>query len=161
MSISETQAYSAVRALLEGNVPTGVTALRWQDQDADSNGVVPLPDVAATFLYSEFTIEKSGVIEIGRGRGANRHRVPAQLVIFVLSPRGNGLVNAGVGCLEIATTLAAFFRSTAALGAIKVDSATAYAGGDGAALKPKGLDSAVAAYFWAACEVEFYFDLIG
>lgn len=155
------EAYSALKALVEASVPADVTALRWQDQDADSNGAVELPETPATFIYSEFLAARSGVIERGGGRGALRHRNPAELVIYVFTPRGRGLVRGdGSGALEIAEALAAVFRAYD-LGGIKVTSATAFPGGDGAALKPRGLDSAVDAYFWAAVEVDLYFDLIG
>lgn len=161
MSTNAPAAYAVIRNLIEQNKPAAVTALRWQDQRKDSNGRMALPSDPATFAYTEFLTGKSGVIENGGGRGANRHRNPGTVDILVFSPKGGGLTNVSqTGCLDIAEQFAALFRPFNQSG-VKVDSATAYPGGDGAALKPKGFDSAVGDYFWAAVEVDLYFDLIG
>lgn len=155
------QAYAAIRSLIEVNKPAAVTAMRWQDEAQDSNGNVSLPDTAATFIYTEFLADKSFVIERGGGVGSLRNRSPAHVDIFVLTPKGQGLTTGdGSGSLDIAEAIAAFIRSYR-LNGVTVESATAYPGGDGASLAPKGLSSAVDAYFWSAVEVELYFDTIG
>jgi hypothetical protein len=156
-----TQAYASIRSLIEANKPAAVTAMRWQDEAQDSNGNTSLPDTAATFIYTEFLADKSFVVERGGGVGNLRNRCPAHLEIFVLTPKGQGLVVAdGSGSLNIAEAIAAFIRPYR-LNGVTVESATAYPGGDGADLKPKGLDSAVDNYSWSAVEVDLYFDLIG
>lgn len=155
------EVYAALKSLIEANKPSAVTAMRWQDMDADSTGLVPLPDVPATFIYTEFLTEKSDPIEIGGGRGANRHRCPAHVDIYVFVPRGTGLRKGdGSGSLEIADALAGILRPYAQNG-ITVDSATSYPGGDGSLLMPKGLSSEVGNYFWSAVGADLHFDLIG
>jgi hypothetical protein len=161
MSMTAGEAFGVLRALIEANTPAAVTARRWQNERLDSNGVAALPDIAATFIYSEFLADRSSAIEKSGGRGSIRYRNPAMLEIFVLVPKGTGLVNnGGTGALQLAEVLAAVFRGYSLAG-LSVKSATAYPGGDGAALKPKGIDSGVDRYFWAAVEIELYFDLIG
>lgn len=155
------EAFGVLRALLEANQPAAVTAYRWQNEDEDSNGDVALPDTPAPFVYCEFLADPSSVIEIGGGRGANRHRCPANLELYVFVPRGTGLHQTdGSGCLDIADEIAALLRSFAESG-VTVDSATAAPGGAGALLKPQGLSSDVTNYFWAIVTAELYFDLIG
>lgn len=150
------QAYAVVRARLEANVPAGLSALRWQDEEADSNGEVELPEVPAAFAYTEFLAERSAAIEIGSGRGGNRHRNPGRLDVYVFAPKGQG-VAVPLALADAIATLYRPFRS----GGVSCVSATSYPGGDGAELTPKGLSSEVGNYFWALCEVELYFDLTG
>ena len=49
------QAYAALRNRLNSaglSIP-----VRWQNEDADSTGRVPLPDVPEPFIYGEFLVE--------------------------------------------------------------------------------------------------------
>lgn len=156
-------AYGVIRALLEANKPSALTALRWQNEFEDSNGNLILPDEPAAFAYTEFLASPSSVIEIGGGRGANRHRNSAHVDVYVFVPRGTGMVvtNAqSVGCLDIAEQIAALFRPLRS-GGVSVDDVTVYPGGNGSDLKPPGLASEVGNYFWAAVGVSLHFDLTG
>jgi hypothetical protein len=153
------EAYSTLRALLVANKPAGYV-LRWQDEDKDSDGNEMMPDTPAPFLFGEFLAGPSAPIERGGGLGTIRHRNPFSFNIYVLVPRGRGLHREdGTGSLDVAHTLAARYRL--GLNGLTVKSVTAYSGGDGAELAPKGLSSEVGNYFWSAVGVEGYFDLIG
>lgn len=115
-----------------------------------------LPDEPSPFIYTLFDASPDGVIEIGGGRGANRHRqnVVAEILVFI--PIDWGLSYG----LEYAETFAAAFRGFSS-GGVNCDRVTVYPGGPGSQLSVPGLSSDVANYFWSGCEAEFYFDQIG
>lgn len=155
-----TQARGAARALIEsgGIVAANGTAvpLRWQNEKEDSTGQIALPDTPKPFVYTEFLVSRSAVIERGAGLGHVRHRHPAQVVAYVFVPKDEGLDEAEA----IAEQIAVLFRPYRANG-ITVEDVTVEPGGDGASITPPGLQAPVGNYFWAACEVSLYFDLIG
>ncbi len=147
-------AFAVIKSRLEGgglSVP-----LRWQNEDKDSTGQVELPDTPTTFIYSEFLTDPSRLVSFGGGRGSNRYRNPARFVSYVFVPKGDGLAIA----TNKAEAVAALFRSYRDSD-ISCFDATVYPGGDGASLKPPGLNSEVNNYFWACCETRLFFDLIG
>jgi hypothetical protein len=150
------EAIAAIRAAIEANVPVhpvtnAALPLGWLGEAA-----LVLPNEPSPFVYTVFDAAPSDVIEIGGGRGANRHRNfgAAQILIFV--PVGWGLQYA----TDYAEGFAAVFRSYRQDG-VTSDRVTVYPGGAGSALSVPGLSSEVANYFWSACDVEFYHDLIG
>jgi hypothetical protein len=144
-------AFAVIKSRIEANKPTGISVLRWQNEDGDA-----LPDVPAAFLYTEFLADPAALISFGGGRGNNRYRNPARITAYVFVPRGEGLTSA----LDLAEQVAALFRSYRDSDISCLD-ATVYPGGDGANLKPPGLSSEVDNYFWASVEVSLFFDLIG
>lgn len=148
------QAYSALRAILEGS--NSLPPLRWPNEDEDSTGAIALPDTPAPFIYSEFLTEPAELVAFGGGNGANRYRVPARLEVYVFVPKGWGVGPA----TDYAETAAGLFRSYRD-DAINCFGATVYPGGDGAALSPPGLPSEVSNYFWATAEIALFFDQIG
>jgi hypothetical protein len=148
------EAYRALRALLEAE--PSLPPLRWQNEDEDSLGAVALPDTPAPFLLTEFDTEPGEMVAFGGGRGQNRYRNPARLDIFVFIPKGWGVTHA----TDIAETAAALYRSYRD-DKVSCFASTVFPGGDGAALKPPGLPSEVTNYWWAAVEVELFFDQIG
>lgn len=148
------EAYAVLRGILQSG--TGLPPLRWQNEEQDSTGAVALPDIPAPFLYTEFLTESGTVVSFGGGRHQNRYRIPGRLDIFVFVPRGWGLAPA-TDYAEAAATLFRSYRDDL----ISCYGATVYPGGDGANLKPIGLPSEVTNYFWAAAEIELFFDQIG
>ena len=148
------EAYAVLRGILE----TGMASLplRWQNEDEDSQGNATVPDTPAPFLYIEFNTNTAELVSFGGGRGANRYRNQAQLDIFVFVPRGWGLTPA----TDYAETAAALFRSYRD-DDVSCFGASVYPGGDGALLKPPGIQSEVTQYFWAAVEVDLFFDQTG
>ena len=146
-------AYGVLRGILEAGVSL---PLRWQNEDADSQGNAALPDTPAPFLYTEFLTDPAELVSFGGGRGANRYRNPARLDVYVFVPRGWGLAAA----TDYAETAAALFRSFRDTN-VSCFGASVHPGGDGASLKPPGLSSEVANYFYAVTEVDLFFDLVG
>lgn len=151
-----TQAIEVLKAAIKAALPVHpITGDKlpagWLGDDA-----LILDDEPSPFVYTVFSASRSGVIEIGGGRGANRHRNPASATIFVFVPIGWGLAYA----TDYAEAFAHAFRSYAA-GGVTCDSATVHPGGPGSEIAVPGLDSEVGNYFWAACDVEYHFDLIG
>lgn len=153
------QAYAAFRAVIENATITdgaqfgsGPVAMLWY---GDPNQVIP--DFPQPFAFTIFdAATRASVIEIGGGRGANRHRNPSIASVFVCTAKDSGQQRS----TDIAEQIAALFRPYNANGII-CESATVYPTVDGTALKPPGSNSDVGNYMVAACEVEFYFDLIG
>jgi hypothetical protein len=146
------EAYTVIKSRLEGNQPVDLTGgYRWQNGPNE-----PLPETPAPFAYVEFLIDLSGIVGFGGGQGQNRYRHPARIEGFVFIPKGHGLTPA----LAIAEQLANLFLSYRD-DDISCWSATAMPGGDGAMLKPEGLDSEVGNYFWASFSVDLHFDKIG
>jgi hypothetical protein len=154
MSTTASQATAALRALFEANTPSGLT-LRWPNEDHAS-----LPDTPAAFAHTEFWIDRAsprhGVTAFGGGRGRNLYRNTAQMIVFIFVPRGQGLAAA----TDLAESVAQIFRSHRD-STVSCFGATVIPGASGAAIKPPGLDSEVENYFYAVCEVNFSFDLIG
>jgi len=148
------QAYAALRSRIEGGglpIP-----LRWQNVDADSAGLVPLPDTPAPFIYGEFLVESVDLAGFGGGRFKNLYRNQACLYLWVFVPRGWGLEPA----LDYAEQAAVLLRSYRTPD-ISCFAAWVLPGGDGAVLQPPGLRSEVNAYFYAFVEVELHFDQTG
>lgn len=152
-----TGACRSIRTVMEANVPdnpeTGGPSIvyRWKDEDGP-----PLPDTPAPFVYTVFTALRSDAIEIGGGRGANRHRNPGEANIFVFVPRTWSQPYA----TDLAEHFAKLFRSYRANG-VTVDSATVYPGGQGSEIAVPGMDNEANNYIWAGCGLSFYFDLTG
>lgn len=152
-----TEAFDAIRAVMEANVPANpkaggpAIAYRWQGETSP-----PLPDTPSPFIYTVFAALRSDTIEIGGGRGANRHRNPAEADVFIFVPNGWGQKYG----TDLAEHFASLFRSYRANG-VTVDSATVYPGGPGSEIAVPGLDNEAGNYFWAGCGVRFHFDLTG
>lgn len=151
------QAYAAVRSRLEANVPTDSGSqpvpLRWQNEAA------ALPATPAPFVYVEFDNDGSptrGPAAYGAGRGNNLYRNEATIAAYVFVPRGEGIEEAQ----SIAEQIAALFRSHRD-NDISCFRATVYPGGNGADIRPPGLDSEVGNYFYAIAEVDLHFDQLG
>lgn len=152
-----TEAFAVIRAVMEANAPENpkaggpAIAYRWFGETGPA-----LPDQPSPFVYTVFAALQSDTIEIGGGRGANRHRNPAEADIFVFVPNGWGL-----GCVtDLAEHFARLFRSHRNSG-VTVDSATVYPGGPGSEIAVSGLDNEAGNYIWAGCGVRFHFDLTG
>lgn len=148
-------AHAFIRSRMEANIPndpngTPVT-LRWRGEVGD-----PLPDSPSPFAFTLFDATISGVIEIGGGRGRNRHRQPSSAEVYIFVPNGWGLKPA----TDLAETIAALFRSINQSG-VTVESATVYPGGPGSELSIPGLPSESDNYMWSAVGIEFHYDLIG
>lgn len=144
-------------AVLRGVIQAGMSIpLRWQNEAADSAGNVELPDTPAAFAYCEFLTDPAELVSFGGGAHQNRYRNPARLDVYIFVPRGTGLSTA----LTYAETAAALLRSYRDSD-VSCQSASVFAGGDGADLKPPGLRSEVGNYFYAIAEIDLWFDLIG
>jgi hypothetical protein len=117
-----------------------------------------LPDIPAPFVHIEFDNDGpgNGPTAFGGGRGQNLYRNQASVVAYVFVPKGEGLNEAD----SIAEQVAALFRSYRDT-TISCSSAHAYPGGNGADIKPPGLDSEVGNYFYAIAEASLNFDQIG
>lgn len=144
-------AYAVIRSRFEANKPAGLTALRWQNEDGEA-----LPNQPAAFAYTEFLTDQASIASYGGGRGNNRYRNPARIVVYVFVLRGEGLAVA----TDLAEQVAAIFRSYRD-DDISCFEASVLPGGDGADLKPPGLSSEVDNYFWAGVEIVLFFDQIG
>lgn len=140
-------AYAAIQARAISQI-TGISLL-WQDE-----GNV-LPDTPAPFVYFELVTESGGFIEIGGGRGANRHRHNAELHAYVMVPRGNGLTYG----LTRAEPVAAAFRSYRGAG-ISCSGGTVHPVGEGESLTPPGLSSAAGNYACVMVAIPLYFDQV-
>lgn len=142
------QAYAAIKAKVLAEVEGNFL---WPNDDNQ------LPENPEIFVYSEFIIDSSRVIEIGGGRGHNRHRHTARLDSYVFVPRGTGLSVALTRAELICAALRAYRQAD--IGCI---AATAHAMGDGESMTPPGLSqSEVNNYFCAIAVSEFWFDLTG
>jgi hypothetical protein len=157
------QARKAVRSRIEsGNITYTVSGntlavpLRWQNENADSQSNAPLPDVPAPFIFTEVLTERSRIVAFGGGVGANLHRNPLVVNAFVFVPRGWGLDTAEAIAEQVGNLLRSYRD-----GVVSFFEATVYQGGDGADIKPAGLESEVGNYFWAGCEAFGHYDRIG
>ena len=150
------QAIAALKSLIEDNPQLHPDSgeplpMYWQGDDP-----VRLSDTPSPFIYTSFEATKSATIEIGGGRGSNRHRNPGSASLFVFVPVGWGLQYG----TDYAEALAAPLRSFRA-GGVTIDRVTVYPGGPGSAIAVPGMDSEAKNYFWSSVEADFYFDLIG
>lgn len=153
---------SAARALIRSQVESGnivdadsvAVPLRWQNEFTDSLGNDALPD--GPFVYTEIIVARGNLVSFGSGRGSNRYRSRLMVTAYVFVPKGEGLEEAESIAEQVATRLRSW-RS----GDVSLFDATVQPGGDGAALTPPGLSSAVDNYFWAVCEATGHFDQIG
>jgi len=154
------QAYAVIKTRIEANRPLdgsgNVVLLRWQNQDADTDGNIGLPNIPTPFAYTEFVTDPGRLTGFGGGRGANLYRNPGRIDSFVFVPKGWGFAPA----TDIAEQIAALFRSYRDAD-ISCFDATVYPGGNGSDVKPPGVQSDVDNYFWAGVEVSLHFDQIG
>lgn len=148
-----TEAYAILRARLEAGMDIPV---RWQNEDADSQGNVAIPNTPAAFAYAEFLLDPAEAVGVGGGRYNNIYRNPARLDIYIFVPRGWGLPPA----LDYAERAAALFRSYRDEHVSCFD-ATVYSGGGGASLTPPGLTSEAGNYFYAVAEASLWYDQVG
>lgn len=144
-TIAVTDAYAAIRTRAVAQITT--LPIYWPDEDNQ------LPDTPAPFVFFELTLEGSRVIEIGGGRGSNRHRNSGEINAYVFAPRGAGLTY----LLSIAEPVAAAFRGYRASG-ITINTASVHPLGEGEALVPPGLESAAGAYGCVVVNMPIYFD---
>lgn len=148
-------AYGVIRSVIEANVPNDQNGrpidLRFYGDQAPL-----LPSIPQPFAFILFDASRASVIEVGGGRGANRHRNPGIAAIYLFVPQDWTLKVA----TDLAESIATLFRSYRQNG-VSCESATVYPGGLGSQMKPPGTDSEVDNYMWACCEIEFYFDLTG
>lgn len=148
-----TQAFAALRGVIDAAPPCTV---RWQNEDADSDGNTDIADTPARFAYVMFDPEPGFLAEFGGGRLSNRYRNPYALDIYVFSPRGEGLAVS----LTLAEQFATLFRSFRDADVSCLD-ASVRPGGRGTGISPPGEDSAVGNYFWSKVEVSGHYDQIG
>ncbi len=149
------EAIAVIRGLIEANPQLHPESgdplpMYWQGDDAPT-----LPDTPSPFIYTAFEATKSDTIEIGGGRGANRHRNPGGAIVFVFVPLGWGLQYG----TNYAEALASPLRSYRANG-VTVDNVTVYPGGPGSEIAIPGMDTEAKNYFWSGLEAEYYHDLI-
>lgn len=144
-------AWTAIKARIAGNTPPGLSVLRWMNEDSAA-----LPNTPAAFLYTELQTEQQFLAGFGGGSGANLWRTPARIEAYVFVPRGDGVAVA----TDLAEAIAALFRGYRTTD-IQCFDAAVHPLGDGANLKPPGLDSAVDNYFCALCEVNLHIDQVG
>lgn len=143
-----TTTYPAAWAALRTRAATEIAVpVFWQFEDNR------LPDVPETFAYVEMITERAGFIEIGGGRGANRHRHEAELNLYVFVPIGRGMQAA----LDAAEPVASVFRSFRQSG-VSCDGAEIHPVGQGAELVPPGLSSAAGNYCCVVVSVPVHFD---
>jgi hypothetical protein len=153
--VTATDACAVIREVMKNSTPLNPKTseplpLRFRGEPSP-----PLPNTPAPFVFTFFGASRSGVIEVGGGAGANRHRNPGVAAILVFVPNDWGEPPA----TDIAEAFAKLFRSYKDNG-VTVEDATVYPGGHGADIAVPGLTEP-GNYIWAGCEVEFYFDLIG
>lgn len=153
MSITASQAYTALRNRLEASGSDISIPLRWHGEDQDA-----LPDTPAAFAYVVFNNDGSGPgpVAFGGGRGANLYRNRVLVEVFVFVPNGEGLKT----LLDVAETIAAWLRSFRD-SSISCFSADVIPIGEGSRLTPPGLQSAVNNYQCAVVEVDMTFDQTG
>lgn len=140
-----TEAFAAIKARAIATVSG--PALAWQDEDN------LLPDAPADIVYFEMVTEGGGFLEMGGGRGSNRHRHRAELMAYVLFPRGKGLAYG----LSVAEPVAAAFRSWRASG-VSFQGATVHPSGEEEPLVPPGVASAAGNYACVTVVAPFTFD---
>lgn len=144
-TIAITDAFAAIQARATALITT--LPIFWQDDDNH------LPDTPEPFVFFEFIVGQARVIEIGGGRGANRHRNAGDLNAYVFVPRGSGLAS----MLSIAEPIAAAFRGYRNEG-ISITTASVHPIGEGEDLTPPGLESAAGNYGCVVVNMSIYFD---
>lgn len=147
-TIAITTAFNVIKARAEAEITS--LPLMWQD---DENY---LSDTPEPFVFFEMVTQAAGAIEIGSGRGGNRHRNRAELNAYVFAPRGTGMAYV----LSLAEPVAAVFRSYRG-GGVTFENAAVHPVGEGEALVPPGLSSAAGNYACAVVNAPFFFDQIG
>lgn len=142
------QALSALAAKVAAeNLPYPVV---WQGER------FTMPDIPTTFAYAELLVDHVEIVAFGGGRSNNVHRHFCTLDGYVFSPSGAGAQVA----IDAGELFAASLRSYRDA-AVSCFTAAVKPGGEGAELKPPGMQSAVDGYYWARVEVKLFFDLIG
>ena len=148
-------AWGVVRTRLNANVPTYPNVdeipIRYLNDNQD-----PLPNEPAPFIFVDWVSDPGELASFGGGAGANRWRYRARCVFYVFIPAGAGLEAAANIAEQVATVFRGYRDSS-----ISCFDCTVYPGGSGKALNPPGIDSAVDNYFWAAAELDLFYDLIG
>jgi len=161
---------TATRQLLRARIANGSIVnsanapvpLRWQNEDVDSTGSSVLADPPAPFVFTEFTTGNGSIVSFGGGAGGNRFRTPFDLAAYVFVPK-NDFTQTRDGLQQaeaIAEQIATLFRSYRS-GDVSCFDVSVQPGGDGATLKPPGIDSEVGNYFYACAYVAGSFDQIG
>lgn len=149
------QAFAVIRARLEANVPTvqgAAVPLRWQGSTGD-----PLPDEPAPFIYIEMNTDPGSLVSFGGGRTSNRYRNPAVIDAYCFTPSSWGDPQYA---MDIAEQVAALFRSYRDAD-ISCFDASVFPLGEGASIKPPGLNSEVDNYYAASAQISLFFDLVG
>jgi hypothetical protein len=149
MTASIVAVWAAIQARATAEI-TGLPLL-WQDE---TNAI---PDLPQPFAFLELVTERARVIEIGGGRGANRHRYPGELHVFVFVPRGEGLARA----LALAEPVAAAFRSYRLADVVSFSGASVHPVGEGADLVPPGVAAAAGNYAAAVVVAPLTYDQLG
>lgn len=148
------EAFRELRQAIE-NGGLGIP-LRWQAEDADSNGLVALPDIPAPFMYGDFLAETVELISFGGGQFRNTYRNRCVLYLWVFVPRGLGMSPANVYAEQAASILRSYRTANVSCFDARVNP-----GGDGAQVQPPGLRSEVNAYYYSYAEIAFWYDQIG
>lgn len=162
---------TAARQMLRARIATGnvktaanvAVPLRWQNEDADSNGDTALAEPPKPFVYTEFTTGRGEIVAFGGGAGGNTFRTPFDIAAYVFVPKNDFIANTRDGLQQaesIAEQIAALFRGFRS-GDVSCFDVSVQPGGDGADLKPPGLTSEVGNYFWACAFVSGSFDQLG
>lgn len=153
------QARQAVKARVEDAANRPVDAAGVQIPISWPSENYPLPDIPAPFVHIEFDNDGPdgrGPTAFGGGQGQNLYRNRASVTAYVFVPKGEGLDEADSIAEQVATLFRSYRDST-----ISCSSAHTYPGGNGADIKPPGLDSEVGNYFYAIAEASLTFDLVG
>lgn len=148
-------ALAAIKARAAAQIT--MLTMRWQDEKADSAGRVELPDDPAPFVFFFLEMDRSQPIEIGGGRGANRHRADGELQCFVFTPKNWGLETS----LPYAEHVAAGLRSYRSADAITIGFGGPQPIGDHSPVTPPGLTSPVNNYACSLVALPIYFDQVG
>lgn len=143
-----TAAFDSLRARAVAQIT--MLPLHFQDEEN------VLPDTPAEFVYFELVTDRGGFLEVGGGRGANRHRSYGEFHAYVFIPRGKGLESG----LATAEGVAAVFRSFRNAD-VSCVGATVHPSAGGEALVPRGIESAADNYTCIVVSVPLYFDQTG
>lgn len=146
---SVTQAFSAIRTLLESNTPQGLV-LRWPNENA------LLPDDPQPFAFVDFQVRNGRLAGYGGGRGNNLYRNTARITIYVFVVKNVGLE----ASLTYAEALASVLRSYRD-SSISCFDATVYPAGSASDLNPGSTSEDLGNYFYSVTEVSCHFDQVG
>jgi hypothetical protein len=147
-------ALAALRGLIEADPPLDPSSVAlpmyWQDD------TITLPDNPIPFAYFELDMDDGFVAGVGGGRFNNLYRHHGSLIVYVLTPIGQG-VSVGLAYGEqIASTFRSYRDANVSCFAASVKPL-----GKGAELVPDGLHSAAGNYAAVLVVVELYFDQVG